>query len=534
MKNNFCDYILSRGGELRSLELPYEFSKGLGLCNPSIFIDGDDILVNVRRVNYALHTSADVYEWNSAYGPTNYHHPDHDVNLRTDNFMMRLDNDYNIIPESIKQIDYTKFNKKPIWGFVGEEDVRIVRWDGKLYVTGCRRDVKSNGESRMELSELDGDFKEISRTRVPALKADSYCEKNWMPILDMPYHYIKWSNPLDLVKYDPATNTTTRVLTKQYKIESKDPLCDLRGSSQVLKIDNYYIALVHECTLWHNRYNEREGDYFNRFIVWDEDWNVVKLSERFLYMDFEIEFGVGLAYKDGKFLIPFGVYDNVPYMLIATKESIFGFIGIGDEVAPQHYGGFGDTKIVTEYIADYKNPYAAYDVGMDYYKRRQYCCAHAFFLRAAQVSVCAFSNAKETYKKIGYDAFYMCQKCLERLGDRKDKMLGQYQQLIDWDSERFEAYYELSNLYYGYGENFNNHYIALGYAASAKSKRHTTVTNIPPNEYISEDRVLLQYYICNYRCSKDYVAVEGLRTLLRESTPHIKNLIRSLNLNLNV
>lgn len=532
MKNNFCDYILKRGGELRSLEIPYEFSKGLGLCNPSVFIDGDEILVNVRRVNYALHTSADVYEWNSAYGPTNYHHPDTDVKLRTDNFMMKLDDNFNIIPSTIREIDYSKFNKKPIWDFVGEEDVRIVRWDGRLFVTGCRRDVKTNGESRMELSELDSDFKEISRTRVPAVDDTSYCEKNWMPILDKPYHFVKWCNPLEIVKFDPKTGKTERVVSKSYKVESKEQLCDLRGSSQVLKVDDYYIALVHEVTLWRNRYNEREGDYFNRFIVWDKDWNIVKLSERFLYMNFEVEFGVGLAYKDGKFLIPFGVYDNTPFMLVASKESIFGYIGLTDEVKPSDYSTDGDLTLVKNYIADMRNPYASYEVGMDYYMRKQYCCAHAFFLRSAQMSVEAFQNAKEKYKKIGYDAFYMCQKCLEHLGNRKDKMLAQYQQLIDWDTERFEAYYELSSLYYGFGENFNNHYVALGYAAIAKSKRHTTVTKMPQDEYITPDRIMLQYYICNYRCYKDYVAVDGLRHLLTCGSTEVKRLIKSLNLNI--
>jgi len=46
----------------------------------------------------------------------------------------------------------------------------------------------------MELSEIeitDTEVKEISRLRIEAPDVNSYCEKNWMPILDMPYHYIK-------------------------------------------------------------------------------------------------------------------------------------------------------------------------------------------------------------------------------------------------------------------------------------------------------------------------------------------------------
>ena len=33
-----------------------------------------------------------------------------------------------------------------------------------------------------------------------------------MPIIDMPWHFVKWCNPVEVVKYDPETRTTTTVV----------------------------------------------------------------------------------------------------------------------------------------------------------------------------------------------------------------------------------------------------------------------------------------------------------------------------------
>ena len=65
----------------------------------------------------------------------------------------------------------------------------------------------------MELSELDispDRVKEVSRFRIPAPAPDtSYCEKNWMPIVDKPFHYVKWSNPTEVVRVDTSEVVTT-------------------------------------------------------------------------------------------------------------------------------------------------------------------------------------------------------------------------------------------------------------------------------------------------------------------------------------
>ena len=540
MINNFAKYVLERGGSVTELELPVEHSEGLGVCNPSLFLKGDKILCNIRRVNYLFHIN-DSGMWQSWYGPSCYHHPDDDVTLTTENYVCELNSDFTVKPETVKHVDYSKFYKEPKWEFIGEEDCRIVEWDGHLYLTGCRRDTETTGISRMELTEIDNDCKEINRYRVPAPGDDkAYCEKNWMPVLDMPYTYVKWCNPVEVVKYNPEENKTEVIhLSDTIDMKSEDPLWDLRGNSQVLTVGDYRIAYVHEVSVWVNRYNEKNAVYYQRFIVWDKDWNFVAISPRFWFMDFKVEFGVGMVFKDNCFYLSFAVFDNCSFVIKIPKDVLFGFIFGNDvKLSPKTVLETNERLNLLKkynpyiaYILDCEDPYNSYYTGVKYYKKKQYGCAHAFFIKS--VELC--TKDKHKYKKLGYDAFLMCLKCNERLGRRKDKLEGMYGQLMDWDPERFNAYYELSKVFYGGQYNYNKHNLAFLFASLAKNK----ILNAIPltgfedtNMDLTVEYILLQYYICAYRCSKDYVAVPGLKKLRDTGSATIRDEVLRYGLNL--
>ena len=205
MDTTLTERALDSGGKLSPLIVDKSMTRGLSLCNPSILMDGDNILVNIRNVSYVLHHCEGDMKFQTRWGPLNYVRPDNDATLRTINFLASIEEDK---VKDAFQVETKKFDKKTLWEFIGLEDARLVRWNDKLYLCGCRRDVNYDGESRMELSEIkiDGNkVKEISRIRIPTPQdSDSYCEKNWVPILDMPYHFIKWTNPTEVVKVDPT------------------------------------------------------------------------------------------------------------------------------------------------------------------------------------------------------------------------------------------------------------------------------------------------------------------------------------------
>ena len=321
--NNLAKLALDNGGAIRPLIIPAGLTEGTGLMNPSMFIDDDGkIKVNLRHVNYTFyHSEAKLFQ--HQWGPLTYIHPENDMHLRTWNWYCELDNDLNI--QRFTKVDTSTFDTyEPQWDFVGLEDARIFRWDNKLYLSGVRRDTTKIGQGRMELSEIVVDkdtVKEISRVRIEPPK-DSYCEKNWMPIMDMPFHYVKWSNPTEVVKVDSTTGVaTTAFLTERIPLNG-----DFRGGSQLVKFRGYYLAVVHEVNLFKSEVGRKDGVYRHRFLLWDDKFNLIAYSRDFAFMDAHVEFAVGMAQQGTDMLISFGFQDNAAYILRMDMDILEKFI----------------------------------------------------------------------------------------------------------------------------------------------------------------------------------------------------------------
>jgi len=323
MENNFVKRCLANGGSIAPMFIPPEETSGLGIMNPSVLVDGGKILVNLRQVNYTFyHSEKKLYQ--HPWGPLVYIHPEDDMHLRIWNYYAELNSDLQI--EKLCKIDTSELDQEPLWEFVGLEDGRLVRWNGDLYLTGVRRDTTTDGQGRMELSKLEvgEDYvKEVSRVRIEAPNdPNSYCEKNWMPILDRDFQYIKWSNPTEVVQAFPETSSSVTLHTA----DSIPLPRDLRGGSQVVPFGEYYIALTHEVCLYNDTLGRKDGNYMHRFVVWDKDFNIYSYSQEFLFMDGQVEFAVGMAEYGDFFLITFGFTDNASFILKAPKHVIETFI----------------------------------------------------------------------------------------------------------------------------------------------------------------------------------------------------------------
>lgn len=326
---SFAKYVLERGGKLKPLIIPHENTNGTGLMNPSIYrLPDGRLIVNIRHVNYTFYHSERKllqHQW----GPLTYLHPENDMHLRTDNYYCELDKDLNVI--GYCKIDTSQFDTyEPKWDFVGLEDVRLVVWNEKLYATGVRRDTTPNGQGRMELAELlyvNGVIKEVSRVRIaPPKDPNSYCEKNWMPVIDQDYTYVKWSNPTEVVRVNPENGTSETIHLGQHQPAPND----FRGGSQVIPFGtngDYRFALVHEVDLFRSEHDRKDAVYRHRFIVWDKDWNIVKFTDDFSLMNGHVEFAVGICTRENdEALITFGFQDNAAYILQTTVKDIVDFI----------------------------------------------------------------------------------------------------------------------------------------------------------------------------------------------------------------
>jgi hypothetical protein len=322
---NFVKHALESGGSIHPLILPNQELQGPSLTNPSVYNDNGKILVNLRNINYTLyHAEKNKYE--NQWGPLVYIHPENDMHLRTWNYMCELDENMRIT--KYFKIDTTDFPDQELWEFVGLEDCRIVRWDDKLCVSGVRRDLDGIGTGRMELSEIqltDTQAKEISQFRIPTpVDKNSYCEKNWMPVVDLPYHYVKWTNGTEVVRVNPENKSCEQVCLRNWKYLGCG---DLRGGSQVIPFGDYRMCVVHETSLYNSEAGRKDGTYRHRFVIWDKDWNIVKVSPQFSFMEAKIEFCCGLTPYKNDFLLTFGYQDNAAYLLKVSQDVVRNFIG---------------------------------------------------------------------------------------------------------------------------------------------------------------------------------------------------------------
>ena len=311
--NNLVKEVINFGGELYPLILPASETNGTGIMNPSIYIDDNNILCNIRHVNYTLYHCEGEQLFGNRHGPLAYLNPENDIKLRTNNFLAELNSEFSI--KKYNKVDTSKLDIEPVWEFIGLEDARVVRWDSKLWYCGVRRDTKTNGEGRMELSEIEiseNGVKEINRYRIePPNDPNSYCEKNWMPVIDIPFHFVKWTNPTEVVKVDINTCTSQTIVLKNGVTQNQN----LRGGSHIIPFKGGRMCIIHEVDLWKNKLQQKDAKYTHRFIVWDTDWNIKHISEPFSFMDGEIEFCCGLAEYNDNLLITFGFQDNAAYLL---------------------------------------------------------------------------------------------------------------------------------------------------------------------------------------------------------------------------
>jgi hypothetical protein len=322
---NLVKHIINNGGFCKPLYINSGETGGTGLCNASILYSENKLRMILRNVEYTLYHAEGEQKFQSRYeGPLSYYHRDNDLNLRTTNIYCEV-NPITLEIEKSHIIDTTKLDTTPLWNFIGLEDARLIFWNSTYYICGVRRDTRDNGQGRMELSELElgEDYvKEISRNRIEVENPNSYCEKNWMPIKNLPFHFIKWTNPTEIVKVDMENNIATSIYHSETTIN--DLPYNLRGGSHVIKWDeDCYLSITHECKFIPKNFNGyKDVDYYHRFVIWDKNWNIKHISRSFNFMTAKVEFCIGLEQINDDIIIVIGFQDNGAYAIKLKKYNL--------------------------------------------------------------------------------------------------------------------------------------------------------------------------------------------------------------------
>ena len=485
MVENFCKYCILQGAEIFPLNVSSEDSEHLGICNPSIFDNGDKVYVSLRNVNYMLFENMNKH-FQTYFGEMLYSTPDDDLKLRTRNYLAEYDLETNSI-KSYNLIDTSARDVEPKWDFVGHEDIRLVKWDGKLYGTGCRRDVKEDGTSRMELSEIDPETgKELSRVRIKAPGDDtSYCEKNWMPVLDMPFHYIKWTNPTELVKVNPYTGDCESLFVKEQNQNLINTHRALRGSSQIIPYNDGYIALLHEVDLYLNELQRKECNYYMKWVIFDKDFNITETSDEFKFLNFPIEFTNGLMTRGDFFYIPFSIMDNVSFMLKVPVHIVMNFIHKQKTKEHEYIHIVQQDNIYRRICLDSSNPEVWFELGEILEENNQHSQAATCYAAALEFDA---KSIDELYK---YTYSLAC--AFSKIGRRDLTELSLWENCVVVDSSRSEAYENIARYYKWRGNNHSAYmYAKLAYEFN-NYKKTTKFCDVNPTSI-----ELLYYELCYY------------------------------------
>ena len=483
---------LENGGSVNYLTIPSNLTKGLGITNPSLLLENGKYLLNLRNVEYALYHCEGEQKFQTIWGVLAYLNAEDDIVLRTINFLCELDINTLAI-DKYKKVDTSKLDIKPIWQFIGLEDARVVYWDNDICLTGVRRDTKTDGEGRMEISKINTNVSEIERHRIEP-PTPSYCEKNWMPIVDMPYHYVKWTNPTEIVKVniEKGTSETIHLVEQNIKFPR-----DIRGGSQVIKVGNFNIALTHEVELWNNEKGNKDAQYFHRFIVWDSEWNIVAHSDAFKFMTAFIEFSCGLAFDGNSFIIPFGFQDSTSFILKlpATVFETMCNIKLGFE--------YSNEKIATpiklqEFIF---NPFFStnnFKLAEYYFENGHFASALSFYLRSAE-----FSKDDDEI----YESLLLVAKSLDKIGKRTEVLKGLWLNAVAFAPERPEAYLFLSQLC-EYQKKFHESYSYAIIGLQNKNNAKKISVNVGyENEYqLVFQKAVISWGIGRFQQSRDLFA----------------------------
>lgn len=316
----FVKFAIDNGAIIKNIIVPSKLTNGTGIFNPSITKYNGHTYFVVRHVDFTVWAS-NTCEFTSMHGPmVNAQYEMHHWSTR--NYVGEFDSEYNV--KWVSVVDTSKFDAPPLARFVGLEDCRLVVWNDSLLLVGCRRDHSPTVEGRIEVSEIVIDDKkviEISRTQMPVIEGNyTFCEKNWMPLVDHPYNFVRWANPTQVVEYSDG-----RTLQKVIGTEINLPR-PLKGGTPIIAWRGYYLGLVHETDLYNAKLSREESAYRHRFVVWDVDWNIVKVSSAFSFMTGQIEFANGLLMDGNDLVITFGFMDTSAYVLKVADSLVHDFV----------------------------------------------------------------------------------------------------------------------------------------------------------------------------------------------------------------
>ena len=273
----------------RSQPVEVALPEGWTRYNPSIAADGDGFRMVLRSGNYSVdqHLKYTVH--------------DEDGVVRTKNYLADLTADLRIA--GVREIDDSAARQDPpLFPVAGFEDCRLVHHRGRWWLSATTRDQNDQGVCQIALLRLDGTV--VTAMHLLSDGVETH-EKNWMPVADADDSVLRFVYkcfPTELLRYDNDTGAVAPENVQEAPLIARD----FSGGSQAIPIDDGHLCLIHERAI----FEDGGRCYTHRWVWFDAEWRLTRLSLPFIFHDRGVEFAAGLAQRGDDLVISYGLWDR--------------------------------------------------------------------------------------------------------------------------------------------------------------------------------------------------------------------------------
>ena len=289
---------------LKFYNIDYTLPENYFPSSPSIIPYKNGYLYNIRAVNYTI-------EENGGY---RIHDPKSIV--KTKNFILKLDKDFNIISQFQLSDDLSILSPRFHSNILGLEDIRLFT-DGKdnyFFATCC--EVMVEFCPRIVFGSYDdfGNLLFIKALKIPG-SDNNTCEKNWLPFVtdDNKIRFIYSYSPLKIYEIDKDTFNVTLVHTHE---ENKFKDYEFRGSSPPIRYLDGWLLTIHQVLYSTPR------KYYHRLVWYNNNFTERKYGPLFYFEKIGIEYNLSICIHGDELLFTYSINDSCQKMCSISLETL--------------------------------------------------------------------------------------------------------------------------------------------------------------------------------------------------------------------
>jgi hypothetical protein len=259
-----------------------------------------------RTVNYTINDNG------------HYLYPPNMNYIHTDNYWVTLEKNKVLKQNKITISPNLESEYKRVYHSIqGLEDGRHIFYKDKLYASFTSFEYGKDAKATIVLAHInqENDYT-IEKIVQPKYELDKI-QKNWVPFIYKDKLCFVYSyEPFIIIEVNPDNGECKEVLKKEFKYR----LNDLRGSAPPIWLEEQgvYLIMTHEVIFNDTR------KYIHRFLLFDKEFNLLKVSIPFYFHKLFIEFSLSVIYDKNlnKLVIPFSYKDGESFLSTISFNDI--------------------------------------------------------------------------------------------------------------------------------------------------------------------------------------------------------------------